>query len=286
MALERKMFVTAAICTWNRAKLLDATLTQLERLIIPDDVDWELLVVNNNCTDETDRVIEKYRDRLPIRRLFESCPGVASARNCAVEAAEGELMVWTDDDVLVDPLWLSTYVDASRQYPDAVFFGGPIFPWFESTPPAWIEDHLETLAGVYALLERTPEPSLLTASTLPFGASFAVRTEVQKRHLYNPKLGRLGKQLLCGEETSMYEGILAEGHHGYWIPDAKVKHFIPEERLTLTYVRNWFHGYGVSNMMMGVVDGSLYFGDPLTKENLLKKKAEVATQKFCSTVCP
>lgn len=67
--------ISVAICTWNRAKLLDQTLTQMRRLVVPAGVTWELLVVNNNCTDETDAVIERHETNLPIRRLFESRRG-------------------------------------------------------------------------------------------------------------------------------------------------------------------------------------------------------------------
>jgi len=77
-------YITVAICTWNRARLLDQTLNHMRNLQIPPDVDWELLVVNNNCTDQTDTVIERYEGDLPIRRLFEARPGLSHARNRAL----------------------------------------------------------------------------------------------------------------------------------------------------------------------------------------------------------
>src|SRR5581483_541916 len=107
------MHVTVAICTWNRCKLRDQTLAQFQNLRIPEGVTWELLVVNNNCTDQTDLVLENYRSRLPLRRLFEPKQGHCHARNCAVAAATGELLLWTDDDVLVNPEWLAAYVAAA-----------------------------------------------------------------------------------------------------------------------------------------------------------------------------
>jgi glucosyl-dolichyl phosphate glucuronosyltransferase len=65
------MFVSVAVCTWNRASLLDRTLQQMRRLQIPAGVGWELLVVNNRCTDETDAVLAAHGNVLPIRRLYE-----------------------------------------------------------------------------------------------------------------------------------------------------------------------------------------------------------------------
>src|SRR5213593_3681732 len=119
------MDLTVAICTWNRWRLLHQALEQMTKLVIPHDVEWELLVVNNNCTDATDRVIEEFASRLPLRRLFEPKPGLSNARNAAVREARGEYILWTDDDTQVDEHWVATYVRAFQQWPNAAFFGGP-----------------------------------------------------------------------------------------------------------------------------------------------------------------
>jgi glycosyltransferase involved in cell wall biosynthesis len=95
------MVITVAICTWNRAALLDQTLAEMRNLRVPKGVDWELLVVNNNCIDDTDEVIAKHADKLPLRGLVEPKPGHSNARNRAMREARGEDVVWTDDDVRV-----------------------------------------------------------------------------------------------------------------------------------------------------------------------------------------
>lgn len=124
--------VSIAIWTWNRAKLLDQTLAAMRNLVGPPGVTWELLVVNNNCTDETDSVLVQDAARLPLQRLFEPTPGRSHARNTAVAHAQGDLMLWTDDDVPVDPQWLAAYVEAAKKVPDAAFFGVRIAPGFGS----------------------------------------------------------------------------------------------------------------------------------------------------------
>jgi glycosyltransferase involved in cell wall biosynthesis len=68
------MMLTIAICTWNRAKLLELTLTEMRNLQIPSGMDWEVLVVNNNCTDETDEILSRHASHLPLRRLFTLQP--------------------------------------------------------------------------------------------------------------------------------------------------------------------------------------------------------------------
>ena len=118
------MLVTVAICTLNRAESLRRTLDSLVAMHLLTGFSWEVLVVNNNCTDHTDDVIKDFTDRLPVRRLFEPQQGQSRARNCAIDAAKGDYIVWTDDDVVVDPGWLIAYVDAFRRWPNAAVFGG------------------------------------------------------------------------------------------------------------------------------------------------------------------
>src|SRR5947207_180454 len=101
------MRVTVAICTFNRAESLRRTLESVAALHLPEALDWEVVVVNNNSTDHTDSVIESFKERLPIRREFEPQPGASNARNRAVYVAKGDYFVWTDDDVVVDNGWLA-----------------------------------------------------------------------------------------------------------------------------------------------------------------------------------
>ena len=128
------MFLTVAICTWNRSALLAQALEQMTHLITPPNVEWELLVVNNNCTDATDETIAAFSSRLPIRRVFEPKPGQSNARNAAAREAKGEYILWTDDDTLLDQKWLAAYAQAIQQHPEVIFFGGPVRQWFAATP--------------------------------------------------------------------------------------------------------------------------------------------------------
>ena len=118
------------------AAILGRTLEQMTLLRIPAEVEWELLVVNNNSTDDTDVVAERFADRLPLRLLQEPTAGKSHALNRAVREASGEYLLFTDDDVLVDEEWIAAYTCAFRRWPDAAIFGGPIRPWFDGTPPS------------------------------------------------------------------------------------------------------------------------------------------------------
>ncbi|MDX1947601.1 MAG: glycosyltransferase [Pirellulaceae bacterium] len=238
------MNLTVAICTWNRADLLDQTLDGLADLAIPAGVTGEVVVVNNRCTDHTDQVLDRHRRRLPLVTLREERAGLSHARNAAICAASGDWILWTDDDVLVDPRWLAEIVAAIRAMPSASFFGGPIEPWFECEPPDWLAANWRQFRSAFAIRDLGPEPFDFDTTRLPFGANYAVRRDVQRQFPYDQRLGRSGGGTIGGEETAVLRALLAAGHRGRWVPTARVRHFLPRERLTLDYVRRFYRGVG------------------------------------------
>lgn len=244
------MLVTVAICTWNRAGLLDRTLNQFQALRVPTGVDWELLAVNNNCTDCTDAVLGKYAATLPLRVLHESRQGHSHSRNRALAATRGELLLWTDDDVLVDPDWLAAYVNAAREHPSAAFFGGPVIPWFEKPPPRWVRRNLDLLEGPFALRDLDRETRSFKDQETPFGANMAFRTAALTGIHFDHRLGRVGAGMLSGDETSVMDRLRKAGHSGVWVGSARVQHFIPAARMTGSYVWKFFHGLGRTRQLL------------------------------------
>jgi len=240
------MLITVAICTRNRARALDRTLASLTALTLPASMQWELLVVDNGSHDDTATSLRTYAGRLPVRMLAESRIGLSYARNRAIAEARGVYIVWIDDDVIVDPDWLRAYAEAFRAWPDAAFFGGPIVPAFEGTPPRWLQSALPHVDNAYAARDLGNAPVPLTRETLPFGANFAVRAEEQRRHLFDPELGRRDSALFAGEEWAVLEALLGEGASGRWVPDARLRHVIAPERQTVLYLRNYYVGNGMS----------------------------------------
>ena len=236
--------LTVAICTWNRCELLRQTLERMTRLSVPAGLDWELVVVNNRSTDGTDAVLGGFKDRLPLRRVFEPTPGQSNARNAAIGEARGEYIVWTDDDVLVDPGWLAAYVAAFEGWPGAAFFGGPIEPWFEGQPPAWLRAGIRRVEAAYAVLDLGSEPIRLSARTFPYGANMAVRRKVYESVRYDPGLGLRPGSSMRSEEKALVEHLARAGADGWWVPGARVTHFIPRARQTVSYLRGYYFGWG------------------------------------------
>ncbi len=238
------MDITVAICTWNRSELLRQTIDQFTRLRIPAALTWELLVVNNNSTDATADVVQSFVGRLPVRCVTEATPGKSHALNRAVREAHGTYILYTDDDVLVDPGWVEAYWAAFRRWPDAAVFGGPIAPWFAGNPPEWLVRAFHQVEYAFAALDLGSEARPLGGVDVPFGANLAMRMTEQRRYPYDPKLGPRPESGLRGEEITLVKRMLADGATGWWVPGARVKHYIPVERQSVPYIRSWYAGWG------------------------------------------
>ena len=238
--------ITVAICTWNRADFLAETLEGMLRLDLPQDLRWELIVVNNNCTDHTDSVIKNYSGQLPIRRIFETTPGLSNARNCAVQEAQGDYIVWTDDDVTVERKWIQSYLNSIMAHSESVVFGGRIIPSFQGNAPNWIENNLDTIGDVYARRVLGQEEFRLDpeSGAIPYGANFCIKTSTQQKHLFDPNYGFVAGKLVGGEETQVIRKILSTGGDGWWVPDAVVYHRIEAFRQNVRYVYRYFRSQG------------------------------------------
>lgn len=239
------MRITVAICTRNRSTSLAHTLGSIAAAHPLREASLDVVVVDNHSTDDTASIIRSYADRLPIQGVWEPEPGLSNARNAAVEVARGDYVLWTDDDVLVGHEWLRGYEDAIAAHPDASFFGGPIEPWFVGGRPAWIAATWSHIAGAYAERELGVEPFRLDPQTLPFGANMAVRLHELRSVRFDRRLGRgPERRWRVGEETALFQELLARGHQGWWVPASRVRHVIPPRRQTGRYLRDYFQGVG------------------------------------------
>src|ERR1035441_5770711 len=94
---------TVAVITYNRSRFLRQTLAGIVRQDYPADR-WELLVIDNNSTDDTRDVVTSFVTANPApRRILETLQGLDHGRNRAIEEARGDLVVLVDDDILVEP---------------------------------------------------------------------------------------------------------------------------------------------------------------------------------------
>ena len=236
--------ITIAVCTWNRARLVEKTLKSFEKLHIPAGLDWEVVVVNNNSPDGTNRVLDSFTARLPLRYFLETKQGIAHARNRAATEARGDWILWTDDDVQVKPNWVQGYVRAFTEHPGCGFFGGPVELDFEGAPPAWLLAGLDAIGGALGQVRVSADSLVGETAQLPFNCNMAV---MRRHHLevpYDTRYGRKAGGLVSGEETVFMRELLARGVKGRWLADVPVLHAVPVERQNIAHLRKALTGVG------------------------------------------
>ena len=240
------MLITIAICTFNRAESLRRTLASLVNIQVPSDVVWEIVIVNNNSTDHTDDVISEFVGCLPVRLEFEPRAGKSNALNRAIDVSKGDYILWTDDDVVVDPGWLSAYVEAFRRWPEAAIFGGRITPRYETPAEKWVIESESLLVGPYAIRDFGEDVQPLSADDedhFPYGANLAIRATEQRAFRYDAQLGPMPNRIRNGEETDVIHRLLGSGATGYWIPGAMVEHWIGRDRQTVRYIAAYYENW-------------------------------------------
>lgn len=241
--------ITVLFATHNGARTLPRMFAALERLERPRRR-WTILAVDNGSTDETRRLLEGASARLPLTILSCPTPGKLPAQQLGARAADGDLIIFTDDDVEPVPGWLVAYEAAADAAPEAGLFGGPIIPvpleplteWFEASA----SHHAEMFARTEFADERIdPERQL-------FGGNFMLRRGCLDV-LYDipatlgPTFENRGRaRFAMGEDTALMGLVKARGVQARGVPDAAVRHLVRRSQTELPFMlqRAERHGRG------------------------------------------
>ncbi len=243
------MNFSIVIATYNRACVLGETLASL-RALDPGSA-WEVIVVDNNSTDQTREIVERtQRDYpVPLHYALEREQGRSAALNCGFRMARGRILVTTDDDVRVEPEWLNR-IEAGLHAHACDYVGGRVLPLWGATPPAWLPATNGQLWAAIALLDYGPQP-IQFGRRVPLGVNMAMsRLAIERAGAFDPRIGRKAGTLLGQEVREWCVRAHAAGLTGFYLPDMVVRHLIPAERLTKRYFRRWFFWRGISRAML------------------------------------
>lgn len=269
--MPARLDATVLIATYSRAEFLDETLASIQAMRVSPALRWDVIVVDNNSKDATRAVVERHAGgfRVPLRYLFEAHQGRSSALNTGIAAARGEILAFTDDDVLVADGWLDAAVEGLRT-PDRTlaYAGGPVRPRWETTPPEWLDLTRGDLWGTIAIQDHGNDPFAYEAmQKVPLGANMAAsRALFDAVGGFRPDLGRSAGRLLLGQEVPEWlMRVRAAGYHGAYLPAMEVRHHIPAKRLTPSYFRRWWFGKGVSRASLEELQKQTELGIDLTR---------------------
>lgn len=228
------MMLSVVICTYNRSELLSKCLESLTNQTL-DKKCYEVIVADNNSTDNTVQVAHGYIGRLPNLEICrEEKRGANHTRNAGVGIAKGEYIAFIDDDALADPDWLLNISEFIGRHPDIHVFGGPHDAFTLVPKPDWFPPEY----GIF-FLGNEERPVDINVEWL-IGTNFIVRKDAfVSVGGFNEKLGSIQTGISffqAGEETRLLIDLSARGHIIYYVPSVKVTHLIRTDKMRLTYL--------------------------------------------------
>jgi glycosyltransferase involved in cell wall biosynthesis len=246
--------VSIAICCHNSRERLPAVLESLKGQRVPSPIQWEVLVVDNASTDDTERVaLLGWGNNGParLRAVREPRAGLVNARLCALENARYSVISFIDDDNLVASNWVEGVFNIFKKNLEVGACGGRNVAKTISQVPDWFDRFSRSYAvGAQRIGsgDASPSPGAL------FGAGLSVRkaawNEVVSKGFQFRLTGRLGKKLLCGED---YELCLALRLAGWklWYDDSLVlEHVLSPHRLTWKHLREMIRSAGHADVIL------------------------------------
>jgi hypothetical protein len=140
---------------------------------------------------------------------------------------------------------------------ESVVFGGLIIPTFQGSAPKWIRNNLDIVGDAYArrMLGQREFKLDPREGAIPYGANFCLKTNIQRKYLFDPNYGFVAGKLVGGEETQVIRKILQSGEEGWWVPDAMVYHRIEAFRQRERYVYRYFRSQGSRVLIEDLEEG-------------------------------
>ena len=247
------MKVSVILCTYNRCQYLRDVLDSLTRSVLPPTVEWEVLVVDNNSSDETPVVVNEFLDRFPghFRCILEPRQGKSVALNTGVRESRGDILAFLDDDVTVEPTWLwsLTKVLENGEWAGT---GGRTLLAEKFLPPPWLSlSGPHSLGGVLAAqFDLGDKPCEL--SDPPYGANMAFRRQMfEKFGFFRTDMGPSADGVIPrpNEDTEFGRRLMAAGERLIYEPGAVVYHPVSRHRLRKDYFLKWWFDYGRASIL-------------------------------------
>lgn len=226
--------VSVVVCTFNRAEALEEALESLACQSV-ERMKYEILVVDNGSTDDTQERIEAFRKKHPdltVVSVYEPVHGLAYARNRGFKEARGRYVAYIDDDARAHRDWVGCAIDLFRRVrPTPMCVGGKVLPIYQNPRPPWFKDDYET---------RTfgPVSRFLSKGEDFSGSNMIWRKEVLEEFGgFDVRLGVRGDYLLLGEETALFEKLWESTERAcfYYSPELVVYHVVPAWKMKVSY---------------------------------------------------
>ncbi len=251
--------IDLVICTYNNAALLDRTLIAISKQEVSPEVNWQVLVVDNNCTDETVAVVKRHIQSGKISGLqivSEHKQGLSYARLCGVQNTTGDWIAFVDDDCLLHEDWIAQAAKFAVAHPEGGAFGGKVILDWETPPPVFVLNYGYSFAQQdHGMLPK--QMSCLVGAGLVIRRTALLDVGWMNKQFMTD---RVGKKLISGGDVELALRIAAK-YELWYNPECKLMHIIPVRRTTTKYLININYGLGISQLYG---DSMLWTGSYIT----------------------
>ena len=231
--------VSIVFATFKRADILRKTLNSFTQLNC-SDIRYEIILADNAAEQATQSLVQEYANRLPITYVAEPKPGKNSALITALKFTQGELIIFTDDDIIADPGWVRELYEGSLRHPEAQLFGGRILPHY---PECFVKNLSPIdfnhwfIRSALVIADWEQDEGAMDVGRI-WGPNMAVKREVFATGLsFNPTIGPNGKDYVMGSETEFLERAQGAGFNSVYLPKALVHHQIRVEQLNTKWLQ-------------------------------------------------
>lgn len=250
------VLISAVICTHNRSGyLVKAIQSLVEQSLAPEN--YEIIVVDNCSTDDTKDIVEAFVESHSIQYIYESRLGLCHARNTGWQHARGQYVAYLDDDAIACPDWLENIIVAfSIVTPRPGCIGGMVKPIWEKPRPIWLPDHL---ALCLTVLDWSDTPGVIADLSQQWlaGANIAFpKAVLEQLGGFVAGLGRVGKNLLSGDDIFLEKQIMQAGYSCFYDPRIAVYHHVHASRLAKRWFIDRYYWQGISDAIMQVIEES------------------------------
>ena len=216
--------VSICIATFRRPRGLARLLDSLERLVLPEGLDVEIIVVDNDAAGVArSQALAACEVARSVRWFVEPRQNIALARNRALDEACGHWIAFIDDDEVADESWLAAFWTWAERGAGDGFFG-PVLPRLDEVATSWLD--VETFFS----RPRHPSGTPIDAREVSTSNALVLRSRFAD-HRFDAAWGRTG-----GSDFELFEGMLAAGARFLWCDEAIVHETIPARRHRLGWL--------------------------------------------------
>lgn len=265
------MDITVIICCYNSEELIRATLEHVSKQQLEDDLKVEVILVNNNSSDNTKslarKVWEEQERDFTLKIVDEPRPGLSHARRAGVSESSSEILIFCDDDNWLAKDYCQLSYDFMKDNEQVGILGAQTIGVLEAAEPAWWQ---EKSVG-YAVGRQNQVSGDVTEKGYVWGAGMVIRKTILEKlfavGFESFLTGRNGEKLSSGDDNEICKWAILLGYRLHYLENLKLEHFITKRRLTDDYVKSLYEGHAESN-------GTLHYYTILIEE-LRKKKSRM-----------